>query len=118
MIDHKSPPDGCPRMYLDARHGSIRLAHQPREKRMSSDPQAVGEPMQSDGVESRIQEQHLGNTSGRRVTVEDGLDILAKSAPKAQPPSPGPAARIVGCVVLACHDVTRVMSLCARPAER
>jgi hypothetical protein len=47
-------------------------------------------------MESGIQEQHFGDTSRRRVAVEDGLDVFAELPPEAKPPPSGSPTFTIG----------------------
>ena len=88
--------------------GTARLAHQPRDERMPPGPQSMRKPMHRHGVESGIEKQHRGDTSGRGVAFKDGLNILAEPPPETEPPSPGPFAPTLGCGVWASHGATLV----------
>mgnify|MGYP001820787320 FL=1 len=96
VVDDKPATDGRPWMDLDAGDGATRLADQPCEKRMPPSPQPVGKSVHRYRMESGIQEQHFGDTSRRRVAVEDGLDVFAELPPEAKPPTSGSPTFTIG----------------------
>jgi len=51
-------------------------------------PQEVSYPMQPDGVQARIAEDHLSNGLGRRILGENSLDILFNHLEHPISPSP------------------------------
>jgi hypothetical protein len=51
-------------------------------------PQEVSCPMQPDSVQARIAEEHLPNSLGCRILIENGLDILFNRHEHPIPPPP------------------------------
>ncbi len=87
VIDDESSPDRGTGVDLDAGHGAAQLADESRAEWMTPRPQAVSQTVHRHRMESGIEEQHLGDAAGRRVTVEDRLNVLAEPPPEAKPQS-------------------------------
>jgi hypothetical protein len=76
VVDEEAPADPGPRVDLDAGHPAAEIGHQARQPLPAGRPQAVGQPMQPDGVQARITGEDLECVASRRITVEYALDIF------------------------------------------
>src|SRR5207249_2347213 len=69
--------DPRPRMDLDAGDEAAEVRDEPWHDRHTLAVQVVRQPVQPDGVQSWISEYDLDDVLGRRVTLEDRLQVLA-----------------------------------------
>src|SRR5690606_25102466 len=77
VIDEETPADGRPRVDLDARDEPGPLRDGAPQEVPAPPPQAIGDAVPPDGVNTRIQPEDLGIAARRRVTQARRGQVLA-----------------------------------------
>jgi len=74
MVDEKSAPDGCARMYFDTGQKPSPLGQQPWQKRHPCAPQCMCNPVIDYCMQSRV-EQYFSEAGCRGIVTKNGCDI-------------------------------------------
>ena len=77
MIDKAASADCRARMNLDSSQAPVNLGKNPCQQHEARLMHPVGGAMQQDGVEAGITEEDFDRALGRRITTENGIDLLA-----------------------------------------
>jgi hypothetical protein len=77
MVDEEAPPDGRAGMNFDAGQKAAELRDQARKQGHIPLIQEMREPVQENGMKTRIAEQHFGHTFGGGIALEDRLYLLS-----------------------------------------
>src|SRR5262249_18600448 len=77
MIDKKPTADARSWVDLDTGEKAAELRNHARQQRHTPQVQAVSEPMQQNSVKSGITEQNLKPALGRRISLEDRVELLS-----------------------------------------
>jgi hypothetical protein len=80
VVDKKPPADGSARMDFDTGQKSRNLGNKTRENRNSRRVHPVRQPVEQDGMKTRIAENNFKNAFGGRVPEENGVDLFPDQA--------------------------------------